>query len=41
MVQTCNPNLVGRYILIHVKNISKDKLKTVDIVKLFMDKVVE
>ncbi len=41
MVQIYNPNLVGRQILIDVKNITGDKLKTVEMIRPFMDKVVE
>ncbi len=41
MVQIYNPNTVGKHILIDVKNISGDKLKLVDDIKPFMDKVVE
>ncbi len=41
MVQIYNPNIVGKQILIDVKNINSDKLKLVDDIKPFMDKVVE
>jgi S-adenosylmethionine decarboxylase proenzyme len=41
MVQIYNPNVVGKQILIDVKNIEKDRLKTVEMIKPFMDKVVE
>ena len=41
MVQIYNPNTVGKHILIDVKNISSDKLRLVDDIKPFMDKVVE
>ena len=43
MVQIYNPNLnvVGKQILIDVKNIESDKLKTVEYIESFMDKVVE
>ncbi len=41
MVQIYNPNVVGNQILIDVKNIDSDKLKTVEMIKPFMDKVVE
>ncbi len=41
MIQIYNPNVVGKQILIDVKNISSDELKTVEMIKPFMDKVVE
>ena len=41
MVQIYNPNVVGKLILIDVKGISSDKIKTVEMIKPFMDKVVE
>jgi S-adenosylmethionine/arginine decarboxylase-like enzyme len=41
MVQIYNPNVVGKQILIDVKNIESDRLKTVEMIKPFMDKVVE
>ena len=41
MVQIYNPNVVGKHILIDVKNIENDRLKTVEMIKPFMDKVVE
>ncbi len=41
MVQIYNPNVVGKQILIDVKNISGDKLKTIEMIKPFMQKVVE
>ncbi len=41
MVQIYNPNVVGKQILIDVKSISSDKLKKIEIIKPFMDKVVE
>ena len=41
MVKIYNPNVVGKHILIDVKNIENDRLKTVEIIKPFMDKVVE
>ena len=41
MVQIYNPNLVGKQILIDVKNIESDRLKTLETIKPFMDKVVE
>ncbi len=41
MVQLYSPNVVGKQILIDVKNIDSDKLKTVEYIESFMDKVVE
>jgi hypothetical protein len=41
MVQIYNSNVVGKQILIDVKNIDSDRLKTVKMIKPFMDKVVE
>jgi S-adenosylmethionine/arginine decarboxylase-like enzyme len=41
MVQIYNPNVVGKHILIDVKNIQSDRLKTVEMINPFMDKVVE
>ena len=41
MVQIYNPNVVGKQILIDVKGIGSDKLKTVEMIKPFVDKVVE
>ena len=41
MVQIYNPNVVGKQILIDVKNIESDRLKTVEMIKPFMDKVEE
>ena len=41
MVQIYNPNLVGKQILIDVKNITGDKLKTVEMIRPFMDRVEE
>ncbi len=41
MVQIYNPNVVGKQFLFDVKGISSDKLKTVEMIKPFMDKVVE
>ena len=41
MVQIYNPNVVGKQILIDVKNIESDRLKTVEYIEIFMDKVVE
>ena len=41
MVQIYNSNVVGKQILIDVKNIESDRLKTVESLKPFMDKVVQ
>ena len=41
MVQIFSPNTVGKQILIDVKNINSDKLITVEMIRPFMDKVVE
>ena len=41
MVQIYNPNVVGKLILIDVKDIESDRLKTVESLKPFMDKVVQ
>jgi S-adenosylmethionine/arginine decarboxylase-like enzyme len=41
MVQIYNPNVLGKQILIDVENIESDRLKTVENLKPFMDKVVQ
>ena len=41
MVQIYNPNVVGKHILIDIKNINGDKLKLVEDIKPFMDELVE
>ena len=41
MVQLYNPNIVGKHILVDIKNISSDKLKLVEDIKPFLDKLVE
>ncbi len=41
MVKIYNPNIVGNHILIDVKNVSSDKLKSVEMIRPFMDKVVQ
>ena len=41
MVQLYNPSLVGKQVLIDVKNVSSDRLKTIEDIKPFMDKVVD
>ena len=41
MVKIYNPNVVGKQILIDVKNIDSDKLKLVENIKPFMDNLVE
>jgi hypothetical protein len=41
MVQIYNPNVAGNFFLIDVKNIDSDKLKLVENIKPFLDKLVE
>ncbi len=41
MVQIYNPNVVGKQVLMDVKNIEKDKLKTVEMIQPFMEKIIE
>ena len=41
MVKIYNPNVVGKQVLMDVKNIDRNKLKLVEDIKPFMDKVVE
>ena len=41
MVQIYNPNVVGKQILIDVKNITGDKLKTVETIRPFIEKIIE
>lgn len=41
MVHIYNPNVVGKHILIDIKNIESDKLKLVDDIKPFMNKIIE
>ena len=41
MVQIYNPNVVGKHILIDIKNVDSDKLKLVEDMKLFLNKIVE
>ena len=41
MVQIYNPSVVGKHILVDIKNINGDKLKLLEDIKPFMDKVVE
>ena len=41
MIQIYNPNVVGKQILMDVKNIDSDKLKMVEMIKLFMEKIIE
>ena len=41
MVNIYNPNIVGKQILIDVKNIDSDKIKLVENIKPFMDNLVE
>jgi hypothetical protein len=38
MVQIYNPNVVGKQVLMDVKNINSDKLKTVEMIRPFMEK---
>jgi S-adenosylmethionine decarboxylase len=40
MVQMYNPNVIGKQILIDVKGIISDKLKTIDMIKPLMDKII-
>jgi hypothetical protein len=35
IVQIYNPNVVGKHILIDVKNVDSDKLKLVEVMELF------
>ncbi len=41
MVQIYNPNVVGKQILMDVKNIHSDNLKTVEMIRPFMEKIIE
>ena len=41
MVQIYNPNVVGKHILIDIKNVNSDKLKLVEDMIDFLDKIVE
>jgi S-adenosylmethionine/arginine decarboxylase-like enzyme len=41
MVQIYNPNVVGEQILMDVKNINSNKLKTIEMIKPFMEKIIE
>ena len=41
MVQIYNPNVVGKQVLMDVKNINRDKLKTVEMIRPFMEKIIE
>ena len=41
MVQMYNPNVIGKQILIDVKSISSDKLKTIEMIRPFMEKMIE
>ncbi len=41
MVQIYNPNVVGKHISIDIKNVNSDKLKLVEDMKVFLDKIVE
>ena len=41
MVQLYNPNVVGKQVVIDVKNIESGKLKNVEDIQPFLDKIVE
>ena len=41
MVQIYNNNVVGKQVLMDVENIEKDKLKTVEMIRPFMEKIIE
>ena len=41
MVQIFYPNVVGKHILMDIKNVDSDKLKFFDDMKVFFDKIVE
>ena len=41
MVKLYNPNVVGKQILMDVKNIDSDKLKTIEDIKPFMDQIID
>ena len=41
MVQMYNPNVVGKQVIIDVKNIESDRLKTIANIQPLMDKIVE
>jgi S-adenosylmethionine/arginine decarboxylase-like enzyme len=41
MVQIYNPNVVGKQVLMDVKNIDSDKLKTIEMIRPFMEKMIE
>ena len=41
MVQIYNPNVVGKQVLMDVKNINSYKLKTVEMIRPFMEKIIE
>ena len=41
MVQIYNPNVVGKQVLMDVKSINSDKLKTVEMIRPFMEKIIE
>ena len=41
LVQIYNPNVVGKLILTDIKNVCIDKLKLVEDMKHFLDKIVE
>ena len=41
MVQMYNPNVVGKQVIIDVKNIESDRLKTIANIQPLMEKIVE
>jgi hypothetical protein len=41
MVHIYKPNVVGKQILMDVKNIDSDKLESVEMIKLVMEKIIE
>ena len=38
MVQMYNPNVVGKHIVLDIKNVDIDKLKTIEVIQPFMEK---
>ena len=41
MVQMYNPNVVGKHIVLDIKNVDIDKLKTIEVIQPFMEKIIE
>ena len=41
MVQMYNPNVVGKHIVLDIKNVETDKLKTIEVIQPFMEKIIE